>query len=256
MRRTAATLLLLLLASAGCSSLITARKPLDPNADPADVIGSVAANLRRVQTFSGGGLLTLSSAEGSQRAMLSVQLKRPDSLHFKIEGPLGLDLLAGSIGGDSMHVVSSSDNMLYRGRPEQLGDIIVLPGDPELSDLISLFMGLQAVHADAARIQSFWIDGDAFRAEYPSGETVYIDPAVRAVTGREIPDGLGRPAVKLEMSQFRKRKGVFMPHLIRLTGFQPLQRLTVYYERMRPNVKLDRTWFDLSIPKGVTIVDL
>lgn len=247
---------LLLLVSAGCSSLLTARKPLDPDADPADVIRSVEHNLRRAKTFSGRGLLTLSSAEGSQRATLSVQLKRPDSLHFKIEGPLGLDLMAGSIGGDSLLVLSSRDNILYRGRPEQLSDIIVLPGNPALSDLISLFMGLQAPNDDPEAIGSFEVEGDAFRVEYLSGEIVYIEPAVRAVTLREIPDRLGQPLVKMELRQFRKRKGVFMPHLIRLTGFQPLQRLTVYYERMRPNLPLDRDWFDLPIPKGVAIVEL
>jgi hypothetical protein len=81
-----------LLLLCGCAGTIFHAGPL-PEISPDMLAKTVGEHAGRLRTFQGRGGFTVVSDEGILRGEITLATRRPDSLWFKLEGPLGIDLI-------------------------------------------------------------------------------------------------------------------------------------------------------------------
>jgi len=241
----------------GCSGLWHSRKPLDPDAKPEVIFALVRQNTAKVQTFTGRGMLSVSSMQGSFRASITVRIIRPDSLWFKIEGPLGLDLASGRISQDKMEILVVRENTLYTGSILKMQELSLLPVPIDLCDFAAVLQGFyKPVSQTSDSLTSVSLDNRIYRFDFKSGNVSYINADLQSVILHEKTGEGGELQLKFETGEYKKIKKVFMPRLVKLTGYQPKQRLTILYESLQINKKFKPGWFEFKIPEGVNFVHI
>lgn len=158
-----------------CAGPLGTRKAL-PQLDPEELLRDITAHASRLQTFRGMATLSVVSSLGPFRGTLQILVKMPDSLWIKVEGPLGLDLLQGLIGGDSALVYSPMEKTAYRGDLFQVQSMGLFPMDTDSPGLMLAMLGLLLpVDTDTLGIELSTDDRD-YILHFGSGETVRVDP--------------------------------------------------------------------------------
>lgn len=247
---------LILILGAGCAGTRKAG-PL-PNVAPEQLVPLIARHNAHVETFNGRAIMTVQAdAMRPFRATLQITLKRPDSLWFKLEGPLGLDMAQGHFGNGYGQVLIPLYNQLYRGSIDRLQAQNILPVDLPLNELMMGFVGLPVPQLPAGdSLVTVVSNGRHYHLSYPFGEEVEVDPRGPVVTRWEKHDVFGDPNWLWEGESFYKIKGVRLPRVIRMSQAEPKQRVTLVYDAMRPNTKLKKGWHQFKIPEGVKIIEL
>ncbi len=240
----------------GCAALFSGGASLDPAASPDAVLQRVQANREKLASFSGEALMTVASPEGSYRATLTLRAVRPDSIWFKVEGPLGLDFASGCLSGDSGRVFVPLQNTLYLGSTQRLRDLDLLPLDLDNSTLLLGLVGLIPAGEDISGRYQLSLDKKRYRLESESDGYFWVDPRFRAVTRWEKEDTAGNKLWTWDVSEFNRIKSIYLPRMVRVTLYDARQQLTLFYDSMRPNAALKKDWFSLKIPGGTTIVRL
>jgi len=246
----------ILILVAGCAGTRKAA-PLRQVA-PEQLIPLIARHNAHVETFNGRAIMTVQADDIRPfRATLQITLKRPDSLWFKLEGPLGLDMAQGHFGNGYGQVLIPFYNQLYRGSIDRLQAQNILPVDLPLNELMMGFVGLPVPLLPAEdSLVTVVPNGRSYHLSYAFGEEIEVDPRGPVVTRWEKNDVFGDPHWLWEGESFYKIKGVRLPKVIRMSQAEPKQRVTLVYDAMRPNTKLKKGWHQFKIPEGVKIIEL
>lgn len=241
---------------AGCAGLGSSG-PVAP-AEPEVLIARIAHYNQRVETFSGRAVMTVAAEdERPFRATLQIAIKRPDSLWFKLEGPLGIDMAQGNFGGGVGQVFIPIYNRLYRGTVERLQTLDMLPLDLPVSEMFMSFVGLPVPVMPAAdSLLSVTVQGHGYHLDYGYGESIDVDAKGPVVTRWEKRDAYGDPQWLWEGESFYKISGIRLPKIVRMSQYLPRQRLLLVYDSMKPNTTLKPSWSRIPIPEGVEVIEL
>ena len=245
-----------LLCFISCAGPLSTRKPL-PDKNPKDLMRNIAGHASRIHSFEGIANLSIVSEEGNFRATMQIQIKQPDSLRFKISGPLGINMAAGRFGNGAGQVYVPYENKMYTGTFERMMDLGVLPMDMPFSNMAYGVLGLlvpEAFRRDS--LLSMSVVKDHYKMEFENGEHMFVSPSGPVITHWGKTDYFGTVMWTWEGERFERISGVYLPRMIRITSYFPRQRITFYYDVVRPNSRFSSDWFAMKIPEGVDIVEL
>jgi hypothetical protein len=190
------------------------------------------------------------------KGTLDVAVKMPDSLWLKVEGPLGVDMLTGHMAGETMVLYSPWEDRVYRGSVKRMQQLHLLPLFTGGSSLASAIIGLPKPEAYASDlVESLVPAEDKYTMDLGTGEEIWIEPG-GLVSRWEQKDEQGKVAWRWEGRSFQTSRGIRYPKLVRLTTYQPSQRVSIFYQRVRFNRSLKADWYELNIPEGVMSIEL
>lgn len=250
-------LLLFLIWIVRCAGPAYTSKSL-PEISPKVLLDQIHKHASKLETFQGIARFYVASPEGSFSGTMRVVLKAPDSLWMKIEGPLGIDLMAMRFVGDEALLYSPWENVVYHGSLADVDAIEMLPLG--LGDTSHLLLGVTGLLVpdysllDSMHVLSF--KGKQYILTERSGEQYWIEPKGPVVAKWEKCDHNGRSYQKWEGRKFKKRSGIRFPQQIQFANRYPEQRLTLQYEEVRMNKPLRKGWFGIRLPEGVEKVEL
>jgi hypothetical protein len=188
---------------------------------------------------------------------LDVAVSMPDSLWLKVEGPLGVDMAVGHMAGEYMVLYSPWEDRVYRGSVERMQALQLLPLFTGGSSLSSAVIGLPKPEAFVPDfIESMIPDGGKYIMDLETGEEIWIEPDGPVVTRWEKKDESGNLDWRWEAQAFQHSRGIRYPKLIRMTTYEPRQRISIFYQRARFNRSLKPDWYEIKIPEGVMSIEL
>jgi hypothetical protein len=232
-----------------------ADKPLEPVA-PEILLMQLDDHISRIRTFQGHARITMVTSDGPMQGTLDVAVKMPDSLWLKVEGPLGVDMLIGHMAGEYMVLYNPWEDRVYRGSVRRMQQYQLLPLFTGGSSLISAVIGLPKPEAFVPDlIESLVPVSGKYIMDLGTGEQIWIE-AGGLVSRWEQKDEQGNVDWRWEGRSFQISRGFRYPKLIPLTTYQPSQRISIFYQRVRFNRSLKTDWYELNIPEGVMSIEL
>ena len=257
-RRRALILVLtsLILFIVGCAGSSFLRRPL-PDASFDSLVSGLQEHALRLRTYEGRGQMMAVSSDGGFRGTVRIVGKLPDSLWIKVEGPLGIDVMRGVFGRGRVVLYYPRENVAYEGSMCRMQESGFIPMNLPDQDVMLGMLGLVvpetildgAVLSDSSDSRRYY-----FRLE--GDEEVWIEPKGPVVARWEKRNGEGELLWDWEGEDFRKRGGVRLPRVVRMTRYQPRERVTFFYEAIKVNGRMRSGWFDIQIPEGVETIAL
>ncbi len=240
----------------GCAGPFRSRKPL-PMVRPDVLVYQIQDHASHLLTFQGRAWLTVVSPLGSFRGSMRVSAKTPDSLWMKVEGPLGIDMMTGRFAGERVLLYSPLENVAYEGSIQQLRERDVLPIDMGSSDLVLGMVGLLIPDDEIlGLLTSFTSDSRKYVFDLGGGEQIWVEPRGPVVTRWEKRDGNGEILWVWEGKEFKEKRGVRLPRMIRITEYNRKQRVTLFFEAVKTNHPIQDGWCQIRIPEGVETIEL
>lgn len=225
--------------------------------NPDTLIEDIENHASKLQTFEGRATFSVVSIEGAYRGSMKLSVKMPDSLWMKLEGPLGVDYITGRFTGERALLYSPWEKAVYEGSYQQMRALALIPLDMGFADMALGLLGLlvpDGVGNDS--LFSLRTDSRRYILNLGYGERIWIEPQGPVVTRWEKKDENGEMLWIWEAKEFRKNKGIRFPKIIRMTSYQPKQRITLVYERIKANRPMRDGWCHIKIPEGVENIEL
>jgi hypothetical protein len=214
-------------------------------------------NFNHIKTLQGQAQLTIQSSGQSFNADTRIKMKRPDSLFFKIEAALGLDVGLFFANRQTYLIYSPMQNICYTGSVDSLQKAPLFDIDISYDKLMEIFSGaeipvkMQQVQMEQEQ-DCITLAGMADSLYYK----YYIDRGHGLVKKLEIRDPQTRLVSLHEFSRFKKIKGVMIPHTIRIQRPLAKESLSLFYTEVKINKKLSGHDFTVKMPENVLKVTL
>lgn len=252
-RRTCGVQALLLLC--GCAGTLFRAKPL-PDMTPGMLVKTVGEHAGRLRTFQGRGWFSVVSDEGTIRGEITLATRRPDSLWFKLEGPLGIDLITARFAGGRFAYFSPWMKAAMRDSLSPVDFQRLLPEGLDSLDVLTGFFGMPELKtgpADSLR----WVSRDKghYVLNVGSSESLWIEPRGPVITRWEKRDGEGKTVWLYEADLFKNGGDVWIPRRIHFSE-SDTREMVLYYEEIKINQPLKRGWSDVRLPKGAEATTL
>ena len=128
----------------GCSSIMVRPSPEgrpDLQGIPAnDLIAALRASQADLRSLDALGKIRVSTPENRLRASQVVLVQSPDAFRIEVLAPFGISYVIAA-DGEALTTLSTQDNVLYRGRPDQqtIAEVIGIALAPR--DMTSLLLG-------------------------------------------------------------------------------------------------------------------
>ena len=222
---------------------------------PHGLMGSVRLHAARLKTFHANGRTLMVSPNGGFRGTVRIAAKLPDSLWMRIEGPLGVDVLRASFENGNVLLYYPRDQMAYTGTLEVMQSYGFIPVDLGGADLLYGMIGL-FVSRNVESTRIIHSDSRHFLMTSAVGDSISVSMQGPVVSFWNKRDKAGDLLWEWGGEDYRKRGKVRLPHVVRMTQFQPRQRVTFFYERIQTNRRLNLSWFDPTLPEGVETIAL
>ncbi|HPG39124.1 MAG TPA: DUF4292 domain-containing protein [bacterium] len=214
-------------------------------------------NFSHLETLEGQAQLTVQSAGQSYSAETRVKMKRPDSLYFKIEAALGLDVGIFFADRQNYFIYAPMENICYTGAVDSLHKAPLFDIEITFDKLMQLCAGAEILpnmrdpnmhHEGDNIIITGMIDSLAC--------TYYLERGNGLVKKLEIRDPQSRLVAVHEYGRFKKINGVTIPHTIRLQRPLAKESLSLFYTQLKINKKLSGNDFYIKIPDSALKVNL
>jgi len=239
-----------------CTAPFRSKKPL-ANISPDFLIYQIHEHASRLKTFQGRARLTFVSPKGSFGGSLRISVKSPDSLWIKVEGPLGINLLIGRLGGGRALFYNPWQNIVYKGSIKEIQKNGILPFDMDLSNLMCGIIGLLVPDERMLdSLNSFSSGGGKYVLNIGNKEKVWVEPKGPVVSRWEMKNTDGKILWSWEGKEFKEKKGVRLPRIIRMTHYQARERVTLFYETVKTNQSMKNGWSSIRIPEGAITIEL
>jgi hypothetical protein len=241
-----------LLLFCGCAASLFNSKPL-PEMTPGTLLEQIGEHTGRLKTFQGRGIFTVASDAGAFRGEISIVTRRPDSLWFKLEGPLGIDLVTARFAGGRFAFYSPWIKNSFRDSLSQMDFRRLLPAGLDSLDVLTGLLGMPELKSgslDSARSVSR--EKGHYVLNVGSSESIWVEPRGPVITRWEKRDGEGKTVWLYEADMFRNCGDVRLPKRIRFIESEA-REMVLYYEDIRINKPLKRGWSDVRLPKGAEI---
>ncbi len=247
MRRQRASLVVAGFLLVGCGP--AAIRYADRAVTPAMLQESVKQNQQRVHSLTGSGSISVETPELAQSGSFELELRKPDSLLVKIEGPFGIDVGSAMVTRSKLSFYYSFQNKLVEGptNPGNLGRVFQIPLD--FDDVLNLFTGGFFLSEDLNAPSRFAIEDEEFVLTYDrfTGTRRYwVDPRIMQIVKIHHMDGSGKVVLEQLFSKFRTVDGVVVPQYVRITMMRERRRVSVAYSDLVINpANLE---FDFDVP--------
>ncbi|MDQ7815534.1 MAG: DUF4292 domain-containing protein [Melioribacteraceae bacterium] len=251
------SLIIIILSAEGCAptKLITEERMISADR----LIKKLEANRRKIKTFRGTGVLSVSSSVLNAKSNFEVILKKPDSIKVSFYGPFGIDLAHALITPDNFLFYDVINNNLYRGRMRDGIIRQVLKVDFSLDELVDALAGSVNL-TDKLRKEpdNYDVDGDSYKLTYlDSDQNIEKIFTVRhddlAISQNVMRNINGKVLLEGKYSRFRTFDDVPIPQEIYLNDLLNKQSIRVDYRRIEVNQNSISLKFE--IPSDVKIVE-
>ena len=238
-----------LLLLCGCAGTLFRGKPL-PDMTSKMLVKTVGEHAGRLRTFQGRGWFSVVSDGGTIRGEITLATRRPDSLWFKLEGPLGIDLITARFAGGRFAYFSPWMKSTMRDSLSLPDFQRLLPEGLDSLDVLNGFFGMPELKTgpdDSLR----WVSREKghYVLDVGSSESLWIEPRGPVVTRWEKRDGEGKTIWLYEADQFKNSGDVWVPRWIHFTE-SDTREMVLYYEEIKINQPLKKGWSDVRLPKG------
>ncbi len=240
----------------GCAGLFRSSASLRPI--PSDVlVQRLHRHAGKLQTFIGEGRVTVVTTEGGFRGGLGITSQLPDSLFMKVEGPLGVDVMLGQIGGGRFTFYYPRDQLAYTGSIQAMHENSLLPLDLGVAEMARGALGL-FLQQDLTSSGSVTLSDDVkqYILTMDDGQILWVDPDGPVVTRWERRDEAEELLWTWEGSRHVTHRGIRLPRMVRVTQYQPTQQVTLFFEKIRVNRSLKQGWSNVTLPEGVEPIEL
>lgn len=215
----------------------------------------VSRNFQRMTSFEGNAKIIIELPGQGYKGSSKILINKPDSIFVKTEAILGIDIGALFLDADYFAAFAPRDNILYYGETSILNLKDFLQIEIEKDELIETLTGLvQIPNKDSLKLE---IEDGQFllTREIEMGKIKYwIDPQKYTVTQSKMLDKLERVILLKEFSRFRKKKGVYLPQIIKITRPLARERLTLFYTNQKINGRIASSEFKVKTSKNAQMV--
>ncbi len=248
-----------------CSSLMMTRIPAQTWTNPQEIITAYNNSIEKLQTFKGKGILLIQTTDTNEQGTAHVTIKMPDSLHIRIEGPLGIDVASLFMDKNTYLLYLHRDEIVYNGNVESLdapGLLHELTGvriaeatfnrRDFLEELLSFFTGTKVLNVNSLEPISFLEDGKneaLFQHTDTQFQTKFEFPGDRELLQRvSISDHASEIRVEKTFNRYIKQQGVIIPRRIRFTFFRERGRIALQYKTIQINKRIKSKEFNINVP--------
>lgn len=223
------------------------------------LIKKLEANRRKIKTFEGSGVISISSSQLNAKSTFQVTLKKPDSLKISFYGPFGIDLAHSLITPQNFQFYDVINNNLYRG---QMRDGIiqrVLKVDFSFDELIDALAG------SVNLTEKLRVEPDGISTSGNNYLLSYLDSAnglerifsIRnddlAISEHIIKKTDGKIIMEGKYSRFGNYEDVPIPNEININDVANKQNLKVEYRKIVVNK--NSIGLKLDVPSDVKIIE-
>jgi len=250
----AATATLGLVGGMACAP--AARKPAAV-LEPRDIHSRIVDNYRRLHTFRGAGKIVMEAPGANYAGDVRVAARLPDSLIVKVEAAFGIDV--GFFFMDARRFASYAplENTYASGRSNQAAALAFFHLEASVEEILSSVIGVAVPPYDSTFTMQR--DESGYRFEGRRGAyriTYWVDPDKLVVKRGLVQRPNGAIVAEQDFSRFHKRRGVWIPQLIKAAQPPLQQRLTMFYERVDAGQKVAPAEFRFKVPASAKRVDL
>ncbi len=248
-----------------CSSLMQTRIPAQTWTNPREIITAYNDSIEKLQTFKGKGILLIQTTDTNEQGTAHITIKMPDSLHIRIEGPLGIDVASFFMDKNTYLLYLHRDKIVYNGNVDSLdapGLLYELAGvriaeatfnrRDFLHELLSFFTGTTVLNVNSLEPIAFLENGKneaLFRHTGTQFQTQFEFPGDRELLQRvSISDHTSDMRVEKTFNRYIKQQGVIIPRRIRFTFFREKARIALQYRTIQINKRIQSNEFTINVP--------
>lgn len=237
---------LLLAVLAGCAATSRNIPDLD-NVTSAQIQSKVLRNFGELKSLEGRARVIIELPGEGYSGSSKIYIKFPDSVFVKTEAILGIDVGALFLDSRYFAAYAPRENILYYGEVETLDLREFLQIEIETDELVEVFAGLTQVTDDSTATLTFE-DGEYLISQQLGDKTLkcWVDPKNYVVTKSHLLNAAGEVILSKEYRRFRKKKGVMLPQIIKITRPLARERLTIYYTSQKVNKSIAPEKFRLK----------
>lgn len=237
---------LLLAVLAGCAATSRNIPDLD-NVTSAQIQSKVLRNFSELKSLEGRARVIIELPGEGYSGSSKIYIKFPDSVFVKTEAILGIDVGALFLDSRYFAAYAPRENILYYGEVETLDLREFLQIEIETDELVEVFAGLTQVTDDSTATLTFE-DGEYLISQQLGDKTLkfWVDPKNYVVTKSHLLNAAGEVILSKEYRRFRKKKGVMLPQIIKITRPLARERLTIYYTSQKVNKSIAPEKFRLK----------
>ncbi|MCI0516160.1 DUF4292 domain-containing protein [candidate division KSB1 bacterium] len=222
-----------------------------------DIHDRLEQNYLRLATLNGKARIQAQLQDQGYEATTHIQMLMPDSLFFKVEAFLGLDVGTFFSNRKQFALYSPFQKVLYTGHLDSLDLAQFFQVDLTYDELLEACTGIPRIKMgkttplkkDDAQIQ--------FSTQEAQGMHQYwIDPVKFVVTKYQFWDAQGVLQVTTNFSRFQKIDNLFLPKSIQIYKPVPRQVFSLYYEERVINQPLNKKDFKIQVPPKTRIIKL
>jgi hypothetical protein len=229
------------------------------NAQATDVYFQIADNYRRLHTFTAAGKIIIETPEVQYAGAVQVAARLPDSLIVKVEGAFGVDVGFFFVDQQRFASYAPLENTYYSGSTRDTPALIFFHIETDFEEIMSAVIGAEVPPFDSTFTMR--VDGDDYRFDGRRGDyhlTYWVDAEKLVVKRGVLMNAKHAVVAKQEFSRFRKKRGVWLPQLIRAES-RPggvHQRLTIFYEHVNAGEVIKPAAFTFKVPASAKRVEL
>lgn len=251
------SILLIIIIIAGCAPTKPVIEERVLSADR--LIKRLEANRRKIKSFNGAGVISVSSNQINARSTFQVTLKKPDSLKISFYGPFGIDLAHSLITPTNFQFYDVINNTLYRGHMRDGIIERVLKVNFSFDELIDALAG------SVNLTEKLRVEPDRFSNTTNTYILTYLDSEndiekiynIRsddfAIIENILKKTDGKVLVEGKYSKFKNYEDVPVPHEITLNDIANKQNLKVEYRQIVVNKNTGS--LKLDIPSDVNVIE-
>jgi len=230
----AAVIFLLL---AGCAS---APRPdlAGKTIDPESVRRAVQINKDKIRSVTGYGSVSVESPELAQSGSFELELRKPDSVFVKIEGPFGISVGSALITRNNFVLYNSYQNQVITGPVNATNLRRIFRITLTFDELLNLFTGGSFLASDESQAEAVTVEDNQYILLYRSAagsRRYWIDPATLLITRVQHLDQKGKLYVEERYEKFRTLGGASLPRFIRVIHHASRRAIGVMFSSLAIN---------------------
>jgi hypothetical protein len=211
----------------------------------------------RVRSIVGRGTVTFESPEVGGTAGFVMNMKKPDSLLVRFEGPFGMDVGMMFLSRDRYVVYNGMQNQVITGVPTTGSLRAVIPFDLTHEQILDAFSGAFSLPENRSSLSAYAIDNDRFYMSFVDGyhrREYWIDHrylTVARLEVRHIDDNT--LVMQASLSSFLEENEATAPRRVVVRFPEERRQVAISYQVMSINRTPPR--FAFSIPSNAQTIE-
>lgn len=223
----------------------------------AEIKSKVNNNSSKLNSLYSEGEISIDSPELSNSGSLTLNLRKPDSVYIKLEGPFGIDIADILLTRQNFLYYNAMDNRVIKGpsTPLNIGAILRIKlSFDEILDASSGTFSFRDISEDKCKLTVE--NGNYIITETLTGncsKKYTIDSKFFYISKYGIYDDKGKVVLEIEYSDYTVKSGINFPTKIFVQKPEEKQYLYMYHNSFEINK--EKINFKFKIPKSAKITE-